>query len=524
MTETPTIRRYLILLLLFSAVVRMLLAASFALGNDEVYYWTYALYPSLSYFDHPPMVAWLIRLFTVNLSLNHEVFVRLAAVMAGTINILLIFSIGKKLKDELTGWYAALLYTASVYCFIIAGTFILPDSPQTVFWLAALRLMLDLLPDSQLVAGSRKKMLFTGLLLGLGMLSKYTTAFLWLAMLIYIVSRNRKWLSAWQFYAANLLILLIFSPVIAWNVSNSFISFAFHGERVAVADHVLNFNSFITELGGELLYSNPVNLIVIILALIAVFRRKFATVNRESVKVLLWSGLPLIVIFWIVSLFRNTLPHWSGPGYMTLIPIAALWIRSFSEKYFPKIILMSVLFLGLLLSLCIAQITTGFIPWPGENDEVIRKGENDISLELYGWRKLGKEFSVLSAKYELSKDIPTGAPIVSYRWFPAANLEYYAARPSNHVVMAAGPLNAIHQYAFVNRLHGGFRLNTDAWYITSSHDFRPPEALKPLYFRQVSVPDTITVMRGGKPAYFFFVYRMKDMQSKPEDPFQPPTY
>ncbi len=519
MTDEAKISRYLVLLLIISAVIRLLLAGSFVLGNDEVYYWTYALYPSVSYFDHPPMVAWLIRLFTLNLNLNHEVLVRLAAVMAGTINILLIFSIGKKLRDELTGWYAALLYTASIYCFIIAGTFILPDSPQTVFWLAALRLMLDVIPDRQLSKDGRKKMLLTGLLLGFGMLSKYTTAFLWLAMLISIIIYNRRWLIAWQFYTANLLALLVFSPVVAWNIFNSFISFAFHGERVAVADHMLNLSSLITELGGELLYSNPVNFLIIILAIIAVFRRRPEAQDFDSVRVLLWSGLPLIVIFWIVSLFRNTLPHWSGPGYMTLIPLAALWIRSRSNSYFPKALQASLFFLAILLSLSIMQITTGVIPWPGESTEINKKGEKDISLELYGWRTLRKEFSAISAKYESSGEMPAGSPIVSYRWFPAANLEYYAARPSGRFVMAAGPLSAIHQYAFVNRFHGGFRLNSDAWYITTSRDFRPPENLKPLYFRQVSAPDTITVFRCGNPAYYFFVYRLKDMQSKPVDPF-----
>jgi len=521
MTDTPKIQRYLFLLLVISTVIRALLAASFVLGNDEVYYWTYALYPSLSYFDHPPMVAWLIRLFTFNLYFNHEVFVRLAAVVAGSVNILLVFSIGRKLRDDLTGWYAALLYTASVYCFIIAGTFILPDSPQTVFWLAALRLMLDVIPDRQLTAGSRRKMILTGLMLGFGMLSKYTTAFLWLAMLIFIVIQNRRWLITWQFYSANLLALLIFSPVIAWNITNSFISFTFHGERVSMTDHMLNFGSLITELGGELLYSNPVNLVIIILALVAVFHRKPVTTNFENVGFLLWSGVPLIVIFWIVSLFRNTLPHWPGPGYMTLIPVAALWVRSKSDRYFPKAIQASLLFLACLLFLSIAQITTGIISWPGESREITRKGENDISLELYGWRTLQEQFPSISAKYESSGEMPAGAPIVSYRWFPAANLEYYAARPTGRYVMVAGPLSAIHQYAFVNRLHGGFRLNSNAWYITSSRDFRPPATLKPLYFRQVSTPDTVTVVRGGKPAFYFFVYRLKDMQSKPADPIIP---
>lgn len=514
MPDSKKIKRYILLLLAFSAAIRAVLAASFALGNDEVYYWTYALYPSLSYFDHPPMVAWLIRFFTANLTLNQEFFVRLASIVAGTLNTLLIFSLGRKLKDELTGWYAALLYTASVYGFIITGTFILPDTPQTVFWLAALRLMTDVLPDHLLTTGSRRKMLLTGILLGAGMLSKYSTAFLWLGMMIFILVKNRRWLAAWQFYAANILILLLFAPVILWNADNSFISFSFHSQRIALSEHLINFNSFVTELGGEMLYSNPVNVILFILALIAILRMP-ARRRNDGVRLLLWSGLPLILVFWIVSLFRSTLPHWSGPGYMSLIPVTAFWLRSLHENLFPKAVKTSLAAAGVVLTVSLIQITTGIIPWPAGSDSYPEKGADDISLELTGWRTLGKEFTELSGKYEKSGLMPAGAPIISYRWFPAANLEYYAARPSKRFVLAAGPLNSIHQYAWTNTLHGGFKLNTDAWYITSSRDFRPPAALKPLYFSHTSDPDTITVTRCGKAAYYFFVYRMKDMQAKP---------
>ena len=29
------------------------------LGNDEAYHFLYAAHPALSYFDHPPMMAWV---------------------------------------------------------------------------------------------------------------------------------------------------------------------------------------------------------------------------------------------------------------------------------------------------------------------------------------------------------------------------------------------------------------------------------------------------------------------------------
>ena len=60
--KDQNINKILIGLLVVSAVVRGLLAAWMEFGNDEVYYWTYALYPDWSHFDHPPMVGWVSTL------------------------------------------------------------------------------------------------------------------------------------------------------------------------------------------------------------------------------------------------------------------------------------------------------------------------------------------------------------------------------------------------------------------------------------------------------------------------------
>ncbi len=519
MPLSKLIQRNLLLLLMFSALVRALTAGLFELGNDEVYYWTYAVYPDLSYFDHPPMVGWLIRIFTFNLHFQQEFFIRLASIIGGTLNTWLIYLIGKKLRDTLTGWYAALLYTASIYGFIITGTFILPDTPQTVFWLLALLLMLDLLPEMHSGSLNKNKMLLIGVALGLGMLSKYTTAFLWMGMVLFILLFNRNWLRQWRFYAASFIMAGLFSIVIVWNAMNHFISFTYQGGRAEMTQAIVNIDSFLTEIGGEILYTNPVNFILILLSLLAVFRTRSLR-QEPKVRILLLSGLPIIGIFMVLSLFRNTLPHWSGPGYMSLIPIAALWIRqktAESGRLFPVWPLVSLATMAVILLLAIAQISTGFIHLDPENVPARKKGEKDYSLEVYGWTQMGEEFRKMAGRYEKAGEMPVDAPIVTYRWFPAANLEYYATRPGNRIVMAAGDLEAIHNYSRINRMHGGFRLNTDAWYITSSRDFRDPVLLMPFYYRQIMPPDTINIDRCGKTAYYFFVYRMKDLQSKPGD-------
>ena len=40
------------------------ICATMPVFSQEAYYWTYAQHPDLAYFDHPPIVAWLIWIGT----------------------------------------------------------------------------------------------------------------------------------------------------------------------------------------------------------------------------------------------------------------------------------------------------------------------------------------------------------------------------------------------------------------------------------------------------------------------------
>ena len=59
-------RTIFLLLLGLTLVLRFLAMIRVPLIPEEAYYWLYsAQRPNLSYYDHPPMVAWIIRLGTI---------------------------------------------------------------------------------------------------------------------------------------------------------------------------------------------------------------------------------------------------------------------------------------------------------------------------------------------------------------------------------------------------------------------------------------------------------------------------
>src|SRR5215212_4075477 len=94
-------RKYLVILLGIMLVFRLALAFGTELGNDEAYYWLYSQYLQWNYFDHTPMVALTIRVFTANGLLQHfEGFVRLGSVAGGLIASYFLFRAVALLHSE----------------------------------------------------------------------------------------------------------------------------------------------------------------------------------------------------------------------------------------------------------------------------------------------------------------------------------------------------------------------------------------------------------------------------------------
>ena len=506
--KEQNINKILIGLLVVSAVVRGFLAAWMELGNDEVYYWVYALYPDWSHFDHPPMVGWVIQLFSLNLLLDSEFFIRLASVVFMTANTYIIYRIGKDLKDARTGLYAALLYTASIYAFVITGIFIMPDTPLMLFWLLAFWMAIRSLSLSQ----GRYLILF-GLFAGLAMLSKYSGVFLWVGMGLYILIFNRKQLKNPYLYLSLLISAICCIPILYWNLKYDFVSFSFHGERVG--GNSINFSTFGTELAGEFLYNNPVVFILAIITIIAALKKKL---NEEKPvqRLVLCIALPMIVVFWVFSLMRPTLPHWNAPAYVLLILLSAVYLRDRQSEsdQLPKSVIAALAVLVFTLVIGVAEIKTGFIPLD-KHTKPEMLGRDDFTLDMYGWRQLGEKFADFREQKIAEGMMKAEDGIVANQWFPLANLDYYVARPLHMRVMGLGWPEILHKYLWINEERGGFHLGESYWFLSDSRYMKDPKETYQWYFKEIEEVGIIEIDRCGKPAKNFFVYTCKELTDLP---------
>lgn len=506
-------RKILIWLLVISALIRLILAYWIELGNDEVYYWTYALYPDWSYFDHPPMLAWVIRIFSFNLLFDNELFLRLSSVVFMTINTYLVYRIGKQIRDSQTGLYSAFLYTASIYAFVITGIFIMPDTPLSLFWFLALFMFVKAIQTHQ-----SKHIILAGFFTGLAILSKYTGAFLWIGMGLYCVLFERKWFKKPAFYIAIAVTLLCLFPIIYWNFNNNFISFNFHGERLEIENFKFHFDLFGTELIGEFAYNNPFNVVLIVIALIAIVKKN-RFLSRNTQRLLLCISLPLILLFWFFSLFRFTLPHWTAPAFCTLIFIAASYLASKnpiqqSKIKIPFLIHAALVTIVITLIIGVIQIKTGLIPLDGKQ-EYHRLGKNDFTLDMYGWRAAKPKFEkIRNEKITQGLMKPTDG-LIGENWFPLAHNDYYIAHPLEIKAFGMGKVEKTHHYLWLNESRNGAQKGESYWFITDSRNYKDPNTLFKNDFSEIIRSDTIEILRCGKPAKRYFIFLLKDLKTEP---------
>jgi len=211
-----------------SGLLRLAWSASLGPGNDESYYYLFTVHRDWSYFDQPPMLAVVERLGIALAGGTVSAFsLRLGFILLFAGSTWLMARVTSRLYGPRAGFLAALALNVTAYHGSAAATFALPDGPLLFFWL----LTLDRLAVALDAPGTSRPWLGVGLAWGGALLSKYHAVFLPAATLLYLAIEPsaRPWLRRAGPYIAVACGLALFSPVLWWNATHSWASFAFQG-------------------------------------------------------------------------------------------------------------------------------------------------------------------------------------------------------------------------------------------------------------------------------------------------------
>ena len=477
---------------------------SIEFGNDEVYYWTYSQYLQWNYFDHPPMVGLLIRLTTLNLTLQQfEFFVRLGSIICCAFATYFLYKTVSNLDSEKAGFIAAIFYNASFYGSIIAGVFILPDSSQMMFWTASLLVLSQMI---RLEKPTVSQWLVFGILAGLTIMSKIHGIFIWTGLVLYILLLRRNWLRSWRVYASAAITFVIVLPFLLWNFQNNFITYRFHSARLE-GIHFKGDN-FGREIFGEIFYNNP---IIVFLTFTAVFwfLRKTKETRDHFLILSALIAIPMILLLLILSMFNDTLPHWTGPAYITLIPLASIYVSRTRIKNNTPAVVKYALLLTLLIVVSGVLIIKFYPGTPGKRKTNLKFGGGDVTLDMYGWDQAAKKIDSTVIADERNGVMDKDAQFVSNEWFPAAHIDYYIARPVHKFVIGIGEMNDLHHYEWLNAYRLNDRSLKNAYCVVPSNYSCDVRAVYADKFESIDSVAAFPIYRNNKICKYFFVYRLR---------------
>jgi dolichol-phosphate mannosyltransferase len=310
-------------IVLFAVLLRLVYFGLAQLIPDETYYWQYAQHMDLSFYDHPPMVAWLIWLGTSILGHN-EFGVRIGALLSGLIAMGYLYAMALNLYDKSTAMRTMLLLVILPLGFG-SGFLMIPDAPLVAAWAATLYYM-----ERALVAEQRSAWLGMGIAFGLGLLSKYTLGLLGIAALVFVIidPAARRWMLRPYPYLAALLALLLFSPVILWNYENDWASFAFQSNRVLTDRYQFAVHQLLLHI---IVLLTPIGFAAAAFALFSIKKPDDQPLERrQHLFVQIFTGVPLI-IFFIASLSDAPRFHWTAPIWLAILPTIA-WMIGHSSQ------------------------------------------------------------------------------------------------------------------------------------------------------------------------------------------------
>ena len=360
--------------------LRLAVAAYTGLVDDEAYYRLWSLAPALSYYDHPPMVAWIIgagRAIAGDTTLG----VRLLAPFCHLLGAALLWRTTRLLYGAETARRTVWIMLA-MPLLAVGGIIVTPDLPSVlfaglVFWALAE------LDRSQ----NANWWLAIGLFAGLGLISKYTNLFLGATIVIWLVavSGNHKWFRAPQLWIGGLIAMAVTSPVVIWNAEHDWASFAKQFGRVAHNGPAGP--GYLLELVGAFIaLASPIIAILAIAGLIHVARSAY--VSRRSSDVLVAATiLPMLLYFFLHALHDRVQGNWLAPLYPALALSAAIGIETLVPEHRRQAVFRTAVGLGFVVSAIIyahalSPIRAAFVlkdpteqmhGWPALSDAIDEK-------------------------------------------------------------------------------------------------------------------------------------------------------
>ena len=356
---------------------------------DYIDHWMQSRVLSWGYYEHPPMIAWVLRALTMLVG-DSEASLEAIAIFLNLLILAGMYAVGAGVFGVRAATFG--LLAAETTPFFIGGTPLVHiDQPLMLFWLGSLWALLRYQRT-----GQARWLLLMGVLAGGGALSKYTMVLFYLSALVFIllVRERRKELRNPYVYAAGLLSFAVFSPVLIWNAQHEWVSILFQlskgagGENIIPCKHLAEFT-----LGYVMLFS-PVMVVAGTVWLVRRWRAEGLRDDAPTVLLALWMTP---VVFFSIAMIPGSFPD---PQYVNeaFLSFFMLLGRELESRWAARRRFVLKLYLG---SSAITAAVVCVFAWQTYSPFLPLSPSGDPTKQIVGWRETGQQVTDLLRRWNL---------------------------------------------------------------------------------------------------------------------------
>lgn len=409
------LQRQAVAITMAATALRIVLAATLPLVADEAYYWEWSRHLAFGYFDHPPVIAWLVAFGTAIFG-DVPLGVRFFPVLCGAVAAFALSDVAERLAGARASRFAALLL--AVTPFSIGFVLATPDAPLLAAVAMTLMLVVRALDPDATRWHSLRAWIGAGVAIGLAMASKFTAVFvpvgLLLACLIHPTLRGQ--LKRPGPYVAVLVASAVMLPVLAWNAQHEWIAFRFQlGHGLNTVAHGSWWQRELELLGGQLGLVTP----ILFVLLVASIHRAFAPRGEPRRFALAQIALFCLGFFIYSATRRRVEANWPAIGWLPALALLAAATQELRSRWERRALWLA----GGLTALVLAHVAFPFLPIAARKDPAAR---------LRGWDALVTAVSAApmdgSANDAAAPDVGGPRFLAAARYQEAALLAWHDAQ------------------------------------------------------------------------------------------------
>ena len=381
---------------IFVFILRFLFSFYIPLIDDEAYHWTWTRHLSLSYFDHPGMIAWLEWLSTAILG-DTYFGVRLPAFLCYTFAFYFLWRLTYEFfQNENAAHAVGVLFLFTPF-WGFGGFVAAPEPPYLLSWILATYVFWQGVREDQYQWSLKKTWITLGFIMGFGINSKFIIVLLAIGFLLFLLitpRHRRDLITPWP-WVGFIIASILSAPIFIWNIQNDWPTFKFQFHDRHADTSGFDPARWLTFWGAQFVFLTP------FLYLFVMFTWGYAAtqIKKTPWRILFCFCLPSFFIFYPQPLWADYKPHWSGTAYTLLIMGSCyLWVQGIQIKNrtllkpYSRLLASSVLVFFVPINLFLYSPFLGPVLPTVYNWFETDKAWNpqwDLSNEFYGWEELG---------------------------------------------------------------------------------------------------------------------------------------